>query len=271
MDFDSALAMAAPNVVGMLRLAFDVAMIFAPTVGYIAQVTKINSTRNAEGYAPLVSLVLLTCNVLRVMYWVGEQFAVALLFQSIVMIGVQLYLVVTVLKVHLAKRLTSPPRGQQQQWDASSFSPSSALLQMTPREFLTKFGLFAAGAASFCLVAFAASTSAVAAVAFLSLGIEATLVIPQIHLNYVRGSTEGLTPVLVLTWCVGDVVKMVYFLSTAAPTPFVVCGSVQLFCDALVILQVFLYRGIYSAELQAERTGDTGSPIDLDGTHSHRV
>jgi hypothetical protein len=47
---------------------------------------------------------------------------------------------------------------------------------------------------------------------------------------------------LILNWTAGDVFKTYYFLSTGAPFQFVLCGLVQLAVDALIVVQMWVYR-----------------------------
>lgn len=46
---------------------------------------------------------------------------------------------------------------------------------------------------------------------------------------------------MVLLWTAGDVFKTTYFLVNRSPPQFWVCGSVQIFIDVAILLQVFLY------------------------------
>lgn len=77
-------------------------------------------------------------------------------------------------------------------------------------------------------------------VGYAALGCEATLVLPQILKNTRRHSTFGLDRVLVLSWIVGDTVKMIYFAVLHQPLPFLICGAVQLGFDGIVVMQLVL-------------------------------
>lgn len=47
---------------------------------------------------------------------------------------------------------------------------------------------------------------------------------------------------MVLMWLIGDVYKTSYFVMRSAPIQFLVCGSVQVVLDLLILYQVYLYR-----------------------------
>lgn len=84
-------------------------------------------------------------------------------------------------------------------------------------------------------------SSAPEVIGYIALGIEATLVVPQIMRNARRHSTSGLTLMLVLTWVLGDSIKLVYFILDKQPLPFKICTCVQLCLDFVIVLQLFLY------------------------------
>ena len=247
-------------------LLFSAAMIVGPTVGYIGQIAHVRQHRTADGYSPLVSVILLVCNTLRVLYWLGARFALMLLLQSLVMILVQMLLIVTVLKVTLAARLGRLPSNS-----SSSSTSAGGFLSWTPREFATRYLLFVASATIAMSLVIASFSDFINLVGYLALGIEATLVLPQIQLNYSRKSVAGVSLLLVATWCIGDVVKLVYFVAFDQPEPFVVCGSFQLLCDAVVVYQLWQYR--QHSSLSVPSAGDS-TPSVAKGSghvgHDHR-
>lgn len=75
-------------------------------------------------------------------------------------------------------------------------------------------------------------------IGYISLGCEATLVLPQILKNVRRQNTCGLNRVLVFTWISGDFIKVMYFLLLHQPLPFLLCGIFQLCLDFIVVLQL---------------------------------
>ncbi|XP_073786020.1 solute carrier family 66 member 2 isoform X2 [Danio rerio] len=61
-------------------------MVFGGAVPYVPQYQEIQRTSNAEGFSTRVCLVLLIANILRIFFWIGKQFELPLLLQSVVMI-----------------------------------------------------------------------------------------------------------------------------------------------------------------------------------------
>ncbi|GET89567.1 hypothetical protein, conserved [Leishmania tarentolae] len=96
--------MSAPTMEA-LNVCFQVALVIAPHVGYCAQYAEIDRTQSIEGYSPVVSLILLTSNTLRIYYYIGHHFLLALLFQAVVGVVVHGLLLCKVLEVHAQKLL----------------------------------------------------------------------------------------------------------------------------------------------------------------------
>ncbi|KAG5499654.1 hypothetical protein JIQ42_05129 [Leishmania sp. Namibia] len=326
-----------------LRVCFEIALVIAPHIGYGAQYVEIHRTRSIEGYAPVVSLILLTSNTLRVYYYIGNRFLFALLCQAIVGIAVHGVLLLKVLEVHVqqvlraqiselyngssaaviaaaaeeaptgaaasdaavgvAARKQDPaaddgddttPSPQTEvpaiEWPTSSSEvynglvssgetpPSSAppvgiksvaskfllllffiedcieahLLRHTPLQFACNYVITGALALGTVLLYYLSIGRvwkyAADVVGYTALGIEALLVLPQILRNARRGSTEGLSMLLILTWVGGDVVKVTYFIYAKQSLPFILCGCFQALLDVVVVAQLIYYRFISKRE-----------------------
>ncbi|CAC9497389.1 conserved hypothetical protein [Leishmania infantum JPCM5] len=88
-----------------LRVCFQIALVIAPHIGYCAQHAEIHRTQSIEGYSPVVSLILLTSNTLRIYYYIGHHFLLALLLQAILGVAVHGVLLCKVLEVHVQQLL----------------------------------------------------------------------------------------------------------------------------------------------------------------------
>ncbi|XP_018595009.2 PQ-loop repeat-containing protein 1 isoform X2 [Scleropages formosus] len=61
-------------------------MVLGGVVPYVPQYLEIQHSSNTEGFSTRVCLVLLIANILRIFFWIGKQFELTLLLQSVVMI-----------------------------------------------------------------------------------------------------------------------------------------------------------------------------------------
>ncbi len=233
-------------------ILFDFFLIFAPTVGYIDQLSAIRKARRNDGFASTTSTILLVSNTLRCLYWIAGSapFATALLLQSVWMIVVQLALFVVVLNVSLlqsVRNATSPWRPPSSSGTAAAVANAAAsgATPKTARRFVLEYmAVLFVGINLALLVRYLSPSGQVASLlGYAALLVEAGLLIPQVLLNYERGSTQGVTTTLLFTWIGGDVIKLAYFLVTEQPRPFVVCSIVQLCIDVVLICQIVAYWG----------------------------
>jgi solute carrier family 66, member 2 len=76
-----------------MNVVVDLLMIFSPVIGYVDQYRKIKETKNSESFSKLVSLILFVSNVLRIFFWYGKRFDIVMLYQSLVMIVCQFFMI----------------------------------------------------------------------------------------------------------------------------------------------------------------------------------
>lgn len=241
----------------MLQAVLSTFLVVGPVVGYVAEWHNIRRTNTADGFSLRVSYILLLCNTLRVCYWFGAAFALPLLLQSLLMIAVQALLVCTALSrrapgphalpapavvgtfllaAHPSQAqpaaLHAAAGGVWTAWHRGGAASHPAVSGFL-RWWLT--GTVLAGAVLLPLVR--AVPAAASAVGFVALGVEATLLVPQLQLNNARRCVD-VAPLLLLTWIGGDVAKAAYFVVLEQPWPFLGCAAVQLALDAVLVLQL---------------------------------
>uniref|UniRef100_A0A9J7YHA1 Solute carrier family 66 member 2 n=2 Tax=Cyprinus carpio TaxID=7962 RepID=A0A9J7YHA1_CYPCA len=209
-------------------------MVFGGAVPYIPQYQDIQRTNNAEGFSTRVCLVLLVANILRIFFWIGKQFELPLLLQSVVMILTMLAM------LHLCCSIQSSNRVSSKQhhitdldlryfWSWGSFEDYLI--------FCFAFTLLCA----FITFLFLDWVLFVEALGSLAVMFEAMLGMPQLLQNYNNRSTRGMSVKMVLLWTAGDIFKTTYFVINESPTQFVVCGAVQILIDVAILLQVGYY------------------------------
>jgi solute carrier family 66, member 2 len=76
-----------------MNFVVNLLMIFSPVIGYVDQYKKIKETKNSESFSKLVSLILFLSNVLRIFFWYGKRFDIVMLYQSLVMIICQFFMI----------------------------------------------------------------------------------------------------------------------------------------------------------------------------------
>ncbi|XP_066570084.1 solute carrier family 66 member 2 isoform X1 [Amia ocellicauda] len=209
-------------------------MVFGGVVPYIPQYQEIQRTSNTEGFSTRVCLVLLVANILRVFFWIGKQFELTLLLQSLVMIGTMLAMLNLCCTVQTSNRVSTKQHhftdlDIRYFWSWSRFEDYLM--------FCFAFTVLCA----FITFLLLDSALFVESLGLLSVLTEAMLGIPQLVQNFQNRSTRGMSVKMVLLWTVGDVFKTTYFVVNESPTQFWLCGATQICIDIAILLQVCYY------------------------------
>ncbi|CAL8292014.1 unnamed protein product [Boreogadus saida] len=220
--------------VGVLSVVASCVMVFGGALPYLPQYQEIQRSNDTTGFSTRVCLVLLLANILRIFFWVGKQFELPLLLQSVVMISTMFCMLRLCCHVHNSNRVST------KQHRLSELDPRYFWQWTMFEDYLLFCLLFSVGC---CLLTLLLLDSPlfVEALGGLALLLEALLGLPQLLQNLQQRSTRGMSVKMVVMWTLGDVFKTSYFLLNESPVQFWVCGSVQIVMDALILLQVFLY------------------------------
>lgn len=80
------------SVIHTWMILIDVGIAVLPVCSYIAQLMLIRKEQSLGSFSLYVCAILLVSNILRVFFWLTNGFALPLLFQSFLVISVQLQL-----------------------------------------------------------------------------------------------------------------------------------------------------------------------------------
>ncbi|XP_035380876.1 solute carrier family 66 member 2 [Electrophorus electricus] len=210
-------------------------MVVGVAVPYIPQYQEIRRTGNTDGFSTRVCLVLLVANILRVFFWIGKQFELALLLQSVVMILTMMAL------LHLCCTVQSSNRVSIKQHRITDLD----LYYFWSWSAFEDYVLFCFGFTLMCAfitLLFLNWAVFVEVLGSLAVMFEAMLGLPQLLQNFSNCSTHGMSVKMVVLWTAGDVFKTSYFAVNDSPVQFWVCGMVQILTDILILLQVGYYN-----------------------------
>ncbi len=205
-------------------------MVVGPSLGFFPHLRNLFSAdlvlslTSANGLSPLVPLVLLTSNIIRVGYWLHSRFEPALLAQSVLMVAVQTVLIFKAVRVRRCSQRSARAGGSMEGPSSMNVAPTAASSSQASLYFPPNFfAHFWEWEAEQPYVAFVAVFSAAVALfssttlgspmaqeflGWTALSIEATLGLPQIFANINNRSVKGLSVFLIMTWTLGDSTKM---------------------------------------------------------------
>ncbi|KIK61579.1 hypothetical protein GYMLUDRAFT_42590, partial [Collybiopsis luxurians FD-317 M1] len=216
---------------GWLSTAASIGMAVGPPLVYADQAYSIVRKKDSTGFSRDVCAILLIANITRCFFWLGDQFELALLFQSIFMILAQLAL----LYICILYRPRISPENLGTSSRIMSFWQWSAYPQYI--EFLAGLILFQA----ILFLIFGRTPVFVSLLGFVALGLESTLPIPQLISNYKQRSLYGFRMSTLLGWLGGDSFKTAYFFLQGSPLQFRVCAIFQLSVDFAILGQRIMY------------------------------
>ncbi|XP_021425344.1 solute carrier family 66 member 2 [Oncorhynchus mykiss] len=209
-------------------------MVFGGALPYVPQYQEIQRSSNTEGFSTRVCLLLLIANILRIFFWIGKQFELTLLLQSVVMIITMLAMLHLCCNIQQANRISTNQHhftdlDLRYFWSWSAFE--DYLL------FCFAFTVLCA----FLTLLLLDSVLFVEGLGSLAVLFEAMLGVPQLLQNFHNHSTRGMSVKMVLLWTAGDIFKTTYFVMNHSPSQFWVCGAVQILIDIAILLQVLFY------------------------------
>ncbi|KAG7521514.1 hypothetical protein JOB18_000431 [Solea senegalensis] len=210
-------------------------MVFGGVLPYVPQYQEITRSSNSEGFSTRVCLVLLIANILRIFFWIGKQFELTLLLQSVVMILTMFAM------LHLCCAVQNTNRVSTKQHRLTDLNIHYFWKWTAFEDYL----LFCFGFTVLCAVVtllLLDSPVFVETLGSLAVMFEAMLGLPQLLQNFHNRSTKGMSVKMVLLWTAGDIFKTTYFVMNDSPAQFWVCGSVQILIDVAILLQVLFYN-----------------------------
>ncbi|KAM5441545.1 hypothetical protein MferCBS31731_003225 [Microsporum ferrugineum] len=219
-------------------------LVLSPVLSYSDQIMSIHRKKTSAGFSLDIPLIMLVASIFKIFYWFGAYYSVPLLVQAISMIAVQVIL----LKVALDNRPSSgiehtPFNGQGS--ESGFVRPYRFWQWKTARPywiFLVYFTLSLL-AIHILLPPVSNSHAYIELLGFSGLGIEAFLPIPQIISNQRSRSCEGFRPSALVSWLLGDAMKMSFFFfsGSSIPLAFRICGVFQCLCDIYLGFQFYTF------------------------------
>lgn len=243
---------------------FNVLMVISPNIGFTAQILKFRKSKSSEGFSKLLSLTILTSNILRIYFWIGKRFAIPLLLQSIISLFMQLTLISQCLKYSNIRQSNVNLNSNKESISETETKDSSQddlntnnipkiykpltildLKNFWNWPYLVDY-IYVAALLSLFLGFLSNIIGLDNVILVESCGIgaaifEAIVGIPQIVQNFKRKNTENLSMFMIFTWITGDVIKTIYYIKTGSPLQLICTGSFQMTTDTILIMQIICF------------------------------
>lgn len=214
-------------------------LIFSPLTSYTDQILSIHRNRTSAGFSLDIPLIMLTASILKIFYWPGARYDLALLTQAVIMVAVQ----VVLLKVALDNR--PPWRGEGPFKSMEPGRPWGFWRWRAQRPYWEYLlGLTLSLLVIHTLIRPTAASLYTNIIGYVGLAIEAILPLPQILSNQRAHSCKGFRLSVLVNWLIGDAMKMGFFFMSEpgkVPWAFKLCGIFQACCDVGLGAQYWVY------------------------------
>ena len=231
----------------LFKLSVDLFMIFLPSFGYFFQGIKFQKTKSSKGFSKSLCLLLLLANILRIYFYIGRPFAKGLLYQSIVVIISQIYLIHYYLKYKEKSKDELPPEKSILNHITSwkEIIKPSKIWNWDYEIDYYKFIFFLFFIMSLiCYLIGKDKIYFYDLIGTISVSIETFIEIPQIKENCATKNVKNLSGAMVFFWFIGDLFKSIYNFVNKSPKQMIIGTLIQNCEDIILSSQVIIYGEI---------------------------
>jgi uncharacterized protein with PQ loop repeat len=227
----------------IIKLSADILMIFIPPIGYIFQALKFKQTKSSKGFAKFLCLLLLLANILRIFFWFGKKFSLPLLFQAILVIISQIYLIHAYLEYQEDLPMKTEKTFREYLTNWKETLNLKKIWDWNDEIEYFKFILFIILILSIiCSIFGTKNIQFFEILGALSVSCETFIELPQIKENCMAKNTKNLSGAMVLMWFVGDLFKTTYNLMYKSPIQMIIGGIIMNCEDIILSSQVLFYN-----------------------------
>ena len=263
----------------ILKIAIDLIMIFVPSVGYFFQAMKFKQTKSTKGFAKFLCFLLLIANILRCIFWLGKRFNLTLLFQAIVVIMSQIYLI----HVYFQYQDELPFKSENKplceyllNWK-ETLNPYHIWNWSDEIEYYKFSFFFFLINLLICFLFGFDNITFFDIIGTISVSCETFIELPQIKENCVTKNTQNLSGTMVLMWLLGDMFKTWYNFVYKSPWQMIIGGIIMNCEDIVLNTQVIIYsednfigkiifrKKLRYVNLDDDRGTNSSNKIDFDG------
>ncbi|KAF9883955.1 hypothetical protein FE257_002637 [Aspergillus nanangensis] len=220
-------------------------LITSPLTSYTDQILSIHRSRSSAGFSLDIPLIMLVASILKVFYWFGDNYSLALLVQAVIMIGVQMVMLKVALDNRPSSSTVEHTPFSNLDSDKGVARPYDFWQWKSAKPYWMVLAYLIAGLSfvQIFLPWISQSEFYINTLGYTGLAVEATLPLPQIVANHRSRSCTGFRISVLAAWILGDVMKLSFFFGSqeVIPWAFRLCAMFQCVCDFYLGAQFWMY------------------------------
>jgi uncharacterized protein with PQ loop repeat len=239
---------------GFVIFIIDVSIVIGPSLGYLMQLLKFNKTKSSKGFSKSICLIIYFSQILRVFFWIGKPFKITLLYQSILIICFQVFLIYLWIKYHDTESDKNKKQANDIKYNetkdiieyiidwSDTISPNKIWNWTNIIEYYKFMFLIILFLLLICGVIGIHNAILVNVIGTISVISEASTLIPQIIVSCRKKQAGNLSMSMVALWFIGDSCKFIYNIIYKTPIQMIASGGLQIFLDFFSLMQIICYR-----------------------------
>ena len=240
-------------------LLIDLFMIIGPSFGYFLQSLKFKKKKSSKGFSKSIVLIIFITHILRVFFWIGKPFKITLLYQSILILIFQIYLIHLWVIYHDTDE--SNENGEKNQNKITEFNiyEKKELIEylidwsdtISPNKIWNWTSEIEYYKFMWLIILILLIISGVIGIhnvyltniyGTISVVSETSTLVPQIIVSFKKKNASNLSTTMVILWLIGEVAKFIYNIKYRTPIQMIISGGVQVFLEFFFLMQIFWYR-----------------------------
>ena len=223
----------------------NIAIVIGPSIGYICQGMKFKINKKSKGFCLSICLKTILSSIFKIYFWVGKRYNIYLLYQAILVLLLQYYIIIFYLKysekdcmkIVILQKKDKFPKSIRSFFDLKNFWRWDNLFS-----FIFYSIVLCILIGFVCYIFGIHNKIFLEILGYVSTAIDVCLGMPQIYTNYKLKNSRSLSTIMIVSFLFGDIFRTYYYISTKSPFQFILCGFMQVSINIILMLQIIYYK-----------------------------
>ena len=220
-------------------------IVVGPSIGYISQGIKFKINKKSKGFCLSMCLKTILSSIFKIYFWVGKRYNIYLLYQAILVLLLQYYIIIFYLK-YSEKDCMKLVQWQKKYKFSKTLKNFFDLKKFWGWDNVFSFLFYSVVLGILigfvCFIFGIHNKIFMEILGYISTAIDVFLGLPQIFTNYKLQSGRSLSTIMIGSFLLGDTFRTYYYVTTKSPFQFILCGFLQVTINIILMLQIFYYR-----------------------------